>query len=619
MIEQLVLKRLLEAAYDLAKKVVVKEKGCKLLASPQEIENSVAYHLTSVENWSAEVKFTDLKKAKYTSDIFIELDLFLYPRRVRIDKTETVPSVPLENIFSHSRYAHIVLLGQPGAGKTTSVQHLCQLLLHDEEFCADRFDIPILIKCRDLNSVPHAGRSTVLVDQIFSILGLKLEVPPAPIVTDVRGLKQKLAVSVLDELRVLLMIDGFDEFTDMDYRVEIIEELSHIALHLNKSTMIVTSRTGDFVYDIKNTVQYEICPLSKQQISTFAERWLADKSKASDFLSRVYSSPFADTAIRPLTLAHLCAIYERIGKIPDKPKTIYKKIVNLLLEEWDQQRTVKRTSKYAHFEIDRKFEFLCQLAYVLTTSLQKTAFAESDLKTVYRQIYRDYDLIGNEIQQVISEIESHTGLMVQSGYEEYEFAHKSLQEYLAAEYLVKLPSIPGNEKLLTTLPNELAIAISISSSPTEYFSELVLSRFARFALAEDFLQAFLNRLLLEKPDFNSDFKVTLAFVSLYTLHVEWNILRTYDLKVERPDRLFAEFENTIRQSTNANAMAIIRSSYELDRTYEMDDGDDLLALKQKRQVDALFSKMAGSFLGLIYLRRSFLDTPEGRTEQEELL
>jgi hypothetical protein len=36
--------------------------------------------------------------------------------------------------------------------------------------------------------------------------------------------------------------------------------------------------------------------------------WLGAAQRASDFTARVYRSPFADTAMRPLTLAHLCAI-----------------------------------------------------------------------------------------------------------------------------------------------------------------------------------------------------------------------------------------------------------------------------------------------------------------------
>jgi len=78
----------------------------------------------------------------------------------------------------------------------------------------------------------------------------------------------------------------------------------------------------------------------------------------------------------------------------------------------------------------------------------------------------------HEAQQVVNELETHTGLFIQSGYEQFEFAHKSLQEYLAAEYLVKLPSIPPERRILFKLPNELAIAVTISSNPSDYIIQV---------------------------------------------------------------------------------------------------------------------------------------------------
>jgi predicted NACHT family NTPase len=67
-------------------------------------------------------------------------------------------------------------------------------------------------------------------------------------------------------------------------------------------------------------------------------KWIRDQSAAERFLVELSKSPYADTAMKPLLLAHLCAIYERIGAIPEQPKVVYRKIVALLLEEWDQER-----------------------------------------------------------------------------------------------------------------------------------------------------------------------------------------------------------------------------------------------------------------------------------------
>ena len=79
----------------------------------------------------------------------------------------------------------------------------------------------------------------------------------------------------------------------------------------------------------------------------------------------------------------------------------------------------------------------------------------------YREIYVNYGLRISEAQAVVNELETHTGLIVQSGTELFEFSHKSLQEYLTAVFIVGLPAIPTNMIELQVMPNELAIATAL--------------------------------------------------------------------------------------------------------------------------------------------------------------
>lgn len=599
MLEEILIEKVLDKALGYAKKIF-RESGTKLRATKDEIEESIVHHIRSVNTWSAEVSFYGLKKAKDTTDIFIELDLFVYPRRMRIDSQERIKSIPLKNIFDDSN--HVILLGQPGAGKTTSMKYLCQLLFQDDKFQAERFAFPILIKFRELNSFRTSSES-IIIDQICSILGLDL-IPAKKTdnadPSELRAARERLAISFLNNLNVLLILDGFDELTQVKYREDAIRDLRKLSVQLKTATFILTSRTGDFVYSINNTAQFEICSLNKDQITTFAIKWLKDKKAANDFLRRIYDSPFADTAIRPLTLAHLCAIYERVGKIPDKPKSIYRRIVNLLLEEWDRERSVKRESGYAKFELDRKFEFLCHLAYSLTMTWQKTVFSKEDLLRVYYEIYQDYDLIRNEAQQVVNELESHTGLFLQTGYEEFEFAHKSLQEYLAAEHIVKLPSMPSDISVISKIPNELAIAVAISSRPSDYLSEMLFSKLLRMPSSKDFLKSFLNRLLLEKPDFNSGVKIGLALIVLHSMYIRNNVSQGYIRDLESFNR---EYESMMKAATRKEAIDIIKKGYVKFEEHSMKSGDAIYHMvKRSRLNNRLLEDLPPS----IFIRNSML-------------
>jgi hypothetical protein len=576
------LDRSFAAAKDVTKRIL-SAKQSKLRTTRMEIEESLTLHLRSIKNWSDEVSFSGIKKAKSTIDIFVELDLYVYPRRLRIEENEQIQSIPLREIFEQSDRRHFVILGQPGAGKTTSMKRLCQLLLYDEEFQRERFAFPILIKFRDLNNVEIESDSSLLVDELFRILGLRVELSEEFMLdrSERKSVREKIAITFLEELKVLLILDGFDELVKDKSRDLAISEIGTLATQLEQCTMVITSRSGDFRFRPNNTDEYEICPLNKEQVSTFVSKWLNDKKEASHFLAKIYKSPFADAAIRPLTLAHLCAIYERIKDIPQKPKTVYKKIVNLLLEEWDQERSVKRESKYANFEVDRKYEFLCQLAYVLTEGLRATVFSTRDLLFVYKQIHAEYGLKAGEARQVVSEIESHNGLFLQSGYEQFEFAHKSLQEFLTAEYVVKLPSIPQDPETLEVLPNELAIAVAISSNAAIYFIELILIRLKEYRLSADFVRTLMSRLLIEKPDFKTTELLELALLGLYTYYIETTVLRADRLKSLDSDPIFKDFERLIKSHHTQDVLGILKC-YETKNIYETLDKDKIHRLVLNR-------------------------------------
>ncbi len=318
-------------------------------------------------------------------------------------------------------------------------------------------------------------------------------------------LKKKMITEIvqitLENLKPLIIIDGYDEIRSEKLKKIIISEFQSLALALSNARLVLTSRSGDFHYNIDNSNQYEICSLSDSQIKEFTLKWLDSETESNKLFNQLRKSPFYDTTIRPLNLAHLTAIYERDGKVPEKPKTVYKKIVYLLLEDWNRQRSIFRASKYSEFEVDRKFEFLSNLAYYFTHDFGTTTFSKEDLKKVYIEICDNFNLPYNQEVKVASELETHSGLFIQSGFRQYEFAHKSIQEYLTAEYLVGLPNIPNEIEFLLKIPNELALAVAISSNSTLYFHSLIIHIIKREIWKNGFIEIFLNRIVLEKPDF----------------------------------------------------------------------------------------------------------------------
>ena len=522
------------------------------LPSGEGVDKAYSAHLNLVSHWASTVAFKDLRAPKYTLSIHTDLNYLSVPRSHYVDGETEHGQTKIEEVLK-SLTSNLVILGGPGAGKTTTLKIIAASYLNGNwGFLEERFQGIVLVRLREIDK-PEDNFSLIM--SILEVFGITVK--DSETYHQQQSFLDAILADILEKLNLLILLDGLDELR-IGLQGKVLEELQYLTNHFSSTRFVLTSRTGVFNVYIENTDELEVAPLSLQQIQDFVRKWLPDS--AEHLLEQLNKSAFIDAAMRPLTLAHLCALYERFGSLPVKPKTVYRKTVNLLLEEWDNQRGIRRLSKYANFEIDRKFEFISHLAFYLTITYKKTFFTEDELKEIYVEICGAHGLPEVESDQVIREIESHTGLLMESGYQKYEFVHKSLQEYLVAEYLIKLPSFPSSEVLIQ-IPSELAITVAISSSPGMYLCYLLRSIQEVSRLEDGFYNIFLSRLLVEKPDFIIDRYYGEAIMRLYTIagSIELFNLR-YDAKMDNGLLKLIEELPEIDQ-----AMSLLRPYYSVNR------------------------------------------------------
>jgi predicted NACHT family NTPase len=474
--------------------------GGTISLDPENTSARVQKHIDEIKRWAHIIKFSDIDKRRSLNSVYIQLDTYVMPVKRHFSPQERKNTLPLEKAVLTGK-EHCVILGQPGAGKTTSLKKICDLIITEKN--DTQYTFPILLRFRHLEEIT---RSSIL-EHILNIIPLHFEFTgnkDSGYSSDIEKAKEEAVISFLNSVNPILVLDGFDELKDSIAKTKILKELHRLTTKLTEAKIVLSCRTGEFNYDLEHSNTFEIAPLNNNQIELFVNKWLDDKSKAEDFLHKVKNSPFADTSIKPLSLAHLCAIYQRIGNIPDQPKTIYRKVVNLLIDEWDEQRSVIRKSAFEDFQTDQKIEFLTHLSYYLTVEFQSSIFSVSQFKLAYKNISEYHNLPINKANDVVKELESHTGLFIESGYEKFEFVHKSIQEYLSADYLVKLPSLNSVKNNFETLGSELAIAVSISSNSSLYFIELVLNYLNKKNFSSAFYNSFISRIISENPSFKQE-------------------------------------------------------------------------------------------------------------------
>lgn len=470
-----------------------------------DIATRIEMHLYEALRWSQRMQFYGMSRAEETETATIPLRLNVEPRRFRGVATDSERDE--SDLLNDSN--NYLLLGDPGAGKTTTVKRLVQKLLLEQPASEhDEFSFPIVIRLRELTTRESVAES------IATAIGIPFEkrtdLTEVERVTAWSGSRRlpDVVAEFLNTNEVVLFLDGLDEVAGEPRRLY--PELARLALNARGSKIILSCRSGDYIRVIDGFDVLEICPLDSRETLAIAKAWLGDPEV---FLKALSKLPYRDVTDRPLLLTQLLYIYKRYGYLPEQPSQVYRKVVSLLLQEWDAERGIARLSSYAQFDPDRKAAFLAAIAYYLTYKIQAKQFTTSDLESAYLRIRERFRLPREQAAQVIREIETHTGLIVGAANDMFEFTHLSLQEFLCADYLSRDPQAELLRDYLASYPAPVAITVALSSNASNAFAALFLNRPTRAAYPT--AKSFLARLLLERPFFEVSAALGIAVMKLY--------------------------------------------------------------------------------------------------------
>ncbi len=467
-------------------------KPPRLRYDKEATRDAIKSHVASVDAWSNRIDILGMPRPKSLNDIYIDLSLTDDPKKLRLGESEKIRYTVDAAAEKHKK---IMILGDPGSGKTTSLKKLARAALDTEE-SNQPSAIPLLIKLRDFSK-----KLTILK---FLTATLELEIIHDESAGSNETADYKALAAFLSKIRASVLIDGLDELHPGRRKnlLKEIEQISH-----NGTTMALSCRSADFKRKPNGFALFEIEELSDDQYRDFTSSWFeADNRRhtAEQFDRVLREKPYSDLANRPLTLAHLCLVFEKTGRLPSHPVSIYRRMVRLLIEEWDESRGVERLSKYSHFDPDIKIDFLANFAYELTfRGGSGSPFTQRLLQAIYSQICSRFNLPKTEASIVSQEIESHTGIITKTSYETYEFCHKSIQEYLAAEHMSRLRYTPPLEQVLKICPNEFAIAVALSTDSSIFFCSLFHDKkdFTQYSPEIYNVTPFLHRIALERPLF----------------------------------------------------------------------------------------------------------------------
>ena len=340
----------------------------------------------------------------------------------------------------------LIILGDPGAGKTTFLKYLALRLALGEGQAVGLADrLPILAP---LSAYANAldGNDVRLDDFIsdyFHDIGADWPIGP-------------LLAEALQKGKALVLLDGLDEVKDLGLRHTVVERVTDFyTLHRQPGNkFVLTSRIVGY-REVRPTaeglVECTLVDFDADEIEAFVERWTTTVERQAqgdgavaqvdaaqerhDLLDAIERNPgVRHLAANPLLLTILALMKRQGVTLPERRVQLYEQYVRTLLSTWNRARGLGRPPTRDLDEV-QTLRVLAPLALWMHevnpgVGLVKREDVRRQLASIYAgRGEADPDAAA---RQFLEDVREYAGLLLERGPGEYGFIHLTFEEYLAA-------------------------------------------------------------------------------------------------------------------------------------------------------------------------------------------
>ena len=320
---------------------------------------------------------------------------------------------------------HVVILGNPGMGKTTCLRKIVLDLIKSNTSPTPKQIIPIYLQLR--NWINNNDIIENLRNSLIDHDGLYLA---------------ENFTRIAQNGKFFLCIDGLDEVRD-DFQNQIIQSINQISNTFPKMNIFISSRNYSSYLHLQNFKYFEINPYPLLQLKEWTyQRFysILNKSWQVFYCSLLQNNNYREIAQNPLLMSIAINLFLEWSNFPQNSASLLQSYSEALIEKWDKTRCITRNNNYFNTP-SKRLSLLSNISINLQLQGKEDFTFEEYLK------WDKSNLEIEELKQVLISIIKDTGLIETSFFaneNSFKFKHKLLRDYFSAKYIVESTTETSN-------------------------------------------------------------------------------------------------------------------------------------------------------------------------------